>query len=100
MTGHNGSLYVSQEANAATRVDARTLKVLGSAKVKRNPLGSAIVKGELGVPCIDSNVVVVLNPATMKVVREIPVGPGPIVVLPVGGHVWVSHSTGTSLWRF
>lgn len=100
VTGHNGSLYVSQEANVVTRVDARTLKVLGSVKVKRNPLGSAIVKGELWVPCIDSNVVVVVNPATMKVVREIRTGAGPIVVLPVGGHVWVSHSTGMSLWRF
>jgi streptogramin lyase len=100
VTGQNGSLYVSQEANAVTRVDARTLKVLGSAKVKRNPLGSAIVKGQLWVPCIDSGVIVVVDPSTMKVVQEFPAGPGPIVALPVSGHVWVSHTTGTSVWRF
>lgn len=100
VTGLNGSLYVSQETNVVTRVDARTLKVLGSAKVKRNPLGSAIVKGQLWVPCIDSGVIVVVDPKTMKVVRELPAGPSPIVVLPVGGHAWVSHSTGTSVWRF
>jgi streptogramin lyase len=100
VTGHDGSLYVSQERNVVTRVDARTLKVLGSAKVKRNPLGSAIVNGELWVPCIDSAVIVVVDPKTMRVVRELPAGASPIVVLPVGGHVWVSHATGTSLWRF
>jgi hypothetical protein len=36
----------------------------------------------------------------LKVVREFPGGPSPIVVLPVGGHVLVSHTTATSLWRF
>ena len=43
VTGSRGSLYVSQETNVVTRVDARTLKVLGACKVHRNPLGSAIV---------------------------------------------------------
>ena len=82
-----------------TRVDARTLKVLGRVKVHRNPLGSAIVSGKLWVPCIDSNDIVVVDPATMKVVKTIPAGPGPIVVLPAAGHVWVSHTTGTAIWR-
>ena len=99
VTGLGGSLYVSQETNVVTRVDARTLKVLGAVKTKRNPLGSAIVAGELWVPCIDSNAIVIVDPATMRVVRTIPAGPGPIVVLPVGRHVWVSHTTGNTVWR-
>lgn len=99
VTGFGGSLYVSQETNVVSRVDARTLKVLGSVKVHRNPLGSAIVANQLWVPCIDSNDVVIVDPATMKVVRTIEAGPGPIVVLPVAGHVWISHTTGTTLWR-
>ena len=99
VTGSGGSLYVSQETNVVTRVDARTLKVLGRVKVHRNPLGSAIVAGELWVPCIDSNDIVVVDPSTMKVVKTIAAGPGPIVVLPVAGHVWVSHTTGTAIWR-
>jgi len=99
VTGYRGSLYVSQETNVVTRVDARTLKVRGSVEVKRNPLGSAIVAGKLWVPCIDSGGVVVVDPATMRVVKQLPGGPSPIVVLPVGGHVWISHTTGTSVWR-
>jgi DNA-binding beta-propeller fold protein YncE len=88
VTGFAGSLYVSQETNVVTRVDARTLEVLGTAKVKRNPLGSAIVAGKLWVPCIDSGVVVVVDPTTMRVAKTFPAGPSPIVVLPVGKHVW------------
>jgi streptogramin lyase len=99
VTGSGNSLFVSQETNRVTRVDARTLEVLGSAKVKRNPLGSAIVRGSLWVPCIDSGVIVVVDPATMRVVRTLPAGPSPIVVLPVGKHVWVSHTTGDTVWR-
>jgi streptogramin lyase len=98
VTGWNGSLYVSQETNVVTRVDARTLEVLGHVKVHRNPLGSAIVAGDLWVPCIDSDDVVVVDPSTLKIVRTIAAGPGPIVVLPAAGHVWVSHTTGTALW--
>ena len=99
VTGLDGSLYVSQETNVVTRVDARTLKVLGRVKVHRNPLGSAVVAGKLWVPCIDSNDIVVVDPSTMKVVKTIAAGPGPIVVLPAAGHVWVSHTTGTAIWR-
>jgi len=51
------------------------------------------------VPCIDSNAIVIVDPATMRVVRTIPAGPGPIVVLPVGRHAWVSHTTGNTVWR-
>ena len=83
VTGFGGSLYVSQETNVVTRVDARTLKVLGSVKVARNPLGSAIVSNELWVPCIDADVVAIVDPKTLKVVKTMPGGPGPIVVLPV-----------------
>jgi glutamine cyclotransferase len=99
VVGFGGSLYVSQETNVVTRVDAQTLRVLGSVKVHRNPLGSAIVANKLWVPCIDSNDIVIIDPRAMKVVKTMHVGSGPIVVLPVRGHVWVSHSTGTSIWR-
>lgn len=99
VTGFGGALYVSQETNVVARVDPRTLKVTGRARVHRNPLGSAIVAKKLWVPCIDSNDVVVVDPSTMKVVKTISGGPGPIVVLPIAGHVWVSHTTGTAIWR-
>jgi glutamine cyclotransferase len=99
VTGFRGSLYVSQETDVVTRVDAKTLRVLGSVKVRRNPLGSAIVDGRLWVPCIDANVIVVVDPLRMRVVKALPGGPGPIVVLPVGEHVWVSHTTSNSIWR-
>jgi DNA-binding beta-propeller fold protein YncE len=99
VTGYQGSLFVSQETDRVARVDARTLRVLGTVHVKRNPLGTAIVGGKLWVPCIDANVVVVVDPATMKVVRTFAAGPSPIVVLPVGKHVWISHTTGDTVWR-
>jgi streptogramin lyase len=99
VTGLGTSLYVSQETNVVSRVDARTLKVTGVVKTKRNPLGSAIVAGKLWVPCIDASAIDVVDPATMRVVQTIPGGPGPIVVLPAGGGVWVSHTTGNAVWR-
>ena len=59
----------------------------------------AIVDGQLWVPCIDANAIVVVDPTRMRVVKTRPGGPSPIVVLPVGTHVWVSHTTGNSIWR-
>jgi hypothetical protein len=35
----------------------------------------------------------------MKILKTIAAGPGPIVVLPAGGHVWISHTNGTALLR-
>jgi hypothetical protein len=67
--------------------------------VGRNPLGSTIVGGKLWVPCIDGNQVVVVDPATMKVVGRRPAAGGPIVVLSAFGKKWVSQSTGTKLLR-
>jgi YVTN family beta-propeller protein len=99
VTAAAGSLWVSQETNQIARVDPMSLKVLARVPVQRNPLGSAVVEGKLWVPCIDSSVIVVIDPRTAKVVRTIPGGPSPIVVLPAGGHVWVSHTTGNALWR-
>jgi DNA-binding beta-propeller fold protein YncE len=100
ITAYRGSLYVSQETDRVTRVDMRTLEVLGRVRTARNPLGSAIVGGRLWVPCIDANVVLVVDPRTMRVVDRKPGGASPIVVLPAFGHVWLSHTTGTSIWRF
>jgi DNA-binding beta-propeller fold protein YncE len=94
-----GSLWVSEETNVVARVDSRTLKVLARVPVKHNPLGSAVVHGQLWVPCIDSNAVVVVDPVHAKVVRSFAAGPGPIVVLPVGAHVWITHTNGNAAWR-
>src|SRR5689334_22933800 len=93
ITGLGGAIYVSQETNVVSRVSVQTLKVTGSVKVARNPLGSAIVGGKLWVPCIDANQVVVVDPAAMRVVARRPVAGGPIAVLPAFGHTWVSQST-------
>lgn len=99
VTAAAGSLWVSQETNVVARVDPKTLKVLARVPVKRNPLGSAVVDGNLWVPCIDANTIVVIDPKTAKVVRTFAGGPSPIVVLPVGNRVWLSHTTGNALWR-
>jgi copper transport protein len=100
ITGLGNSLYVSQETNTVTRLDARTLRVTGRVAVDSNPLGSAIVGGRLWVPCIDAGTVVVVDPATLKIVRRFPAGAGPIVALPAFGHTWVSHSTGLKVTRY
>jgi len=99
ITGFGRSLYVSQETNRVARVDVTTLEVVGTARVARNPLGSAIVANRLWVPCIDANEIDVVDRSRMKVVARKPAGPGPIVVLPAFGHVWVSHTTGDAVWR-
>ena len=54
----------------------------------------------LWVPCIDANEIDVVEPATMSVVARRPARPGPIVVLPAFGRVWLSHTTGNAVWRF
>ena len=100
VTESAGSLWVSEETDVVARVDPATLKVLARVPVQRNPLGSAVVRGQLWVPCIDAGVVVVIDPRSGKIVRTFAAGPGPIVALPVGGHIWVSHSTGNAVWRF
>ncbi len=100
ITGLGRSIYVSEETNVVARVDVETLKILGRAKVAKNPLGSAIVENhELWVPCIDAGEVDVVDPATMQVIKRMKAGPGPIVVLSAFGHRWVSHSTGNEVWR-
>jgi hypothetical protein len=45
------------------------------------------------------NAVVVIDPVHAKVVRSFAAGPGPIVVLPVGAHVWITHTNGNAAWR-
>jgi streptogramin lyase len=99
VTAAAGSLWVSEETNVVARVDPHTLKVLARVPVQHNPLGSAVVHGQLWVPCIDSNSVVVVDPVHAKVVRSFAAGPGPIVVLPVGKHVWITHTNGNAAWR-
>jgi streptogramin lyase len=99
ITGLGDSIYVSQETNRVSRISVRTLKVTGTAKVARNPLGSAIVGNELWVPCIDANQVVVVDPSTMRVLAHKTAPGGPIVVLSAFGRRFVSQSTGTKLLR-
>lgn len=100
VTGLGQSLYVSQETDVVTRLDARTLRVTGRVAVGPNPLGSAIVGGKLWVPCIDAGRVDVVDPATMQVVRRFAAAGGPIVALSAFGHAWLSHSTGRGVTRF
>ena len=93
--GLGNSLYVSQETNAVTRLDATTLRVTGhgrgrpqSARVgdrRRPPLGAVHRRRHASWSSIRRR---------LKVVRRFPAGAGPIVALPAFGHTWVSHSTG------
>jgi DNA-binding beta-propeller fold protein YncE len=94
-----GSLWVSQETNVVARVDPRTMKVLKVVKVQANPLGSAVIGGELWVPCLDGNAIVVIDPASGAVVDTIGSLTGPTVVAPDGDHAWVTQSS-TELVRF
>jgi DNA-binding beta-propeller fold protein YncE len=100
IVGRGDFLYVSQETNRVAKVDLRTLRVVGRVATGRNPLGSSFVGGKLWVPCIDAAEIDVVDPARMRVVERKRTTPGPIVVLPAFGHVWVSHTTGNSLTRY
>lgn len=100
ITGFGDSLYVSQETNKVARIALGSLRIVGSAAVAKNPLGSAIVGGhELWVPCIDANEIDVVDPSTMKVVARKQNGGSPIVVLPAFGRVWVSHGVANYVSR-
>ena len=91
VTGLGLVLYVSQETNVVTRVDARTLKVPGRGKVHRNPLGSAIVSGDLWVPCIDANDDRRGRPGDDEGGRRAAAGPARSSCCPRPGHVGVAH---------
>jgi hypothetical protein len=100
IVGRGDFLYVSQETNRVAKVDVRSLNVVGRVGTGRNPLGSAFVGASLWVPCIDSAEIDVVDPVTMRVVERRRTRPGPIVVLPAFGHVWVSHTSGDALTRY
>ena len=66
--------------------------------MKHNPLAPPSCTGSWG-PVHRLNAVVVIDPVHAKVVRSFAAGPGPIVVLPVGAHVWITHTNGNAAWR-
>ena len=98
VTGYGGSLYVSQETNVVTRVDARTLKVLGRGRcratrsARRSSAASCGSRASTRTPSRSSTV-------DDEGREDAAVGGRPIVVLPVDGHAWVSLSTGTAISR-
>ncbi len=78
-------LWVSQETNRVAKVDPVALRVVARVRVGANPLGSALVHGDLWVPCIDGNEIVVVDTGRARVKRRFDAGLHPLVVLSAAG---------------
>ena len=69
------------------------------------PVGStprwlaAASDGTLFVPNNGDNAVSRIDPGTNTVVDTIRVGPGPIVIRPAFGDLWLTHLRGNTVWR-
>lgn len=90
-----GTAYVSSEKDdALTLIDTRTLAVKGTiATCKRGRHIQRLPDGKLMVACTDSNAADVIDPATGKSVRRVPLGDEPEAfdLSPDGKTIYVSN---------
>lgn len=90
-----GTAYVSSEKDdALTMIDAQTLAVKGTVPTcKRGRHIQRLPDGKLMVACTDSNAADIVDPATAKSVRRVPLGEEPEAfdVSPDGKTVYVSN---------
>jgi PQQ-dependent catabolism-associated beta-propeller protein len=90
-----GTAYVSSEKDdALTLIDTRTLAVKGTiATCKRGRHIQRLPDGKLMVACTDSNAADVIDPATGKSVRRVPLGDEPEAfdISPDGKTIYVSN---------
>lgn len=91
------ALWVSREPDLVSEVDAASLAVRRTMQVGHNPLGSAIVAGDLWVPCIESDSVEVIDTATGARRFSIEASKGPIMVCAAAGSMWIACWESTSL---
>ncbi len=90
-----GTAYVSSEKdNALTMIDMQTLTVKGTVPTcKRGRHIQRLPDGKLMVACTDSNAADVIDPATGKSVRRVPLGDEPEAfdISPDGKTIYVSN---------
>ena len=99
-----GTAYVSSEKDdALTMIDAQTLAVKGTVPTcKRGRHIQRLPDGKLMVACTDSNAADVIDPASGKSVRRVPLGEEPEAfdVSPDGKTIYVADTEGARLWAF
>ena len=59
-----------------------------------------MIGGQLWVPQIRKNKIVVIDPATNTITQRLTAGKGPFVVTEINGEAWVPSWQGTNAWRY
>jgi DNA-binding beta-propeller fold protein YncE len=92
------ALWVTTPTGLA-RIDPSANTVAGVVSLV-GPLGDpAVVAGQVWVPQVRRNRVLVIDPATMATVRSVKVGSGPFVVTEIAGEAWIPSWHGNDVWR-
>jgi YVTN family beta-propeller protein len=91
----------SEDEGTVTGYDARTLKPVGPALAAgTRPVNlSGLLDREVWVPDDLGSLLTRIDARTNKVVERLAVCPGPAVVAPAGGDVWVSCFEGGEVWH-
>jgi streptogramin lyase len=87
-------------ARGLVRVDPATNEVAATIPLGTAALGDpAVVDGNVWVPKIRENAIVIVDPRTNSVARTLKVGVGPFVVTEIGGEAWIPSWKGRDIWR-
>ncbi len=81
------------------RIDPATNEIVATVPIV-GPLGDpAVVAGQVWVPQIRKNRIVIVDPDSNAMVRTVKVGSGPFVVTEIRGEAWIPSWNGTDIWR-
>jgi YVTN family beta-propeller protein len=83
-----------------TRLDPGSGRILASVAVGVNPVWPAVASdGTILVPNNGDQTVSRIDPETNAVVETFATGPGPAVIRPAFGDLWLTHLRGSEVWR-
>lgn len=95
----HGSVWVSHQPQAVSRIDPKTRTVLGTIKVGNGPAGMAATEEAVWVVNHGDRTVSRIDPARNQVVAMIKVGKNPLLVGTHAGSLWITNQGGGSVTR-
>ncbi len=95
----HGSVWVSHQPQAVSRIDPKTRTVLGTIKVGNSPAGMAASEEAVWVVNYGDRSVSRIDPARNQVVATIKVGKNPLLIGTYAGSLWVTDQDGGSVTR-
>jgi hypothetical protein len=98
LAASDDALWVTTPTGVA-RVDPESGEVVATIPIA-GPLGDpAVIDGEVWVPQIRRNRIVVVDAVSNVVTRSVKTGRGPFVVTEIGGDAWIPSWQGNDVWR-